>query len=57
MSTSTLFVELLGKLYDAGCLELGGRCQRLAEPEVFLRLVRRLKRRKWVIDVRPPIDT
>ena len=50
-----VFVEQLGKLHDRGRLDLGGRCQRLQEPEVFLRLVRRLKRRKWVIDARPPV--
>ena len=44
----------IGDAYRKGELELHGRLEHLRQPEVFWRLLRPLRKRKWVVYAKPP---
>jgi len=47
-------LEGLGRLYNRQAIDLGGRCQGLADPASFARLMDGLYRKKWVVYAKRP---
>jgi hypothetical protein len=52
-----LFLEGLESLYDQGQLTLAGRCQELAEPTPWKRLLATLRDKEWVVYAKEPCDS
>jgi hypothetical protein len=50
-------LSALGRLYDAGRLQLCGDCEHLSDPEAFRRLLDRLYHKSWVVYCKPPFGS
>lgn len=49
-----LVLAPIGAAYDRGELQLGGATSDLEDPVAFARMMRRLWKKKWVVNVEPP---
>ena len=52
-----LYLDGLKKLYGQGELNLSGRCQNLAEPKSWRRLLSDLRDKEWVVYAKEPCDS
>jgi hypothetical protein len=51
------FLDALGRLFDAGKLELRGRCEHLSDPASLRRFTDGLYRKDWVVYCKPPFGS